>query len=280
MCKSIGFPKKAGEKMKKHNDDLFRIGEAAKILGVTRRMILNFEDHGLLTPAVKDENSGYRYYTADNMTQIHSIRSLQALGLSLKEISDYYYDDRRYKDINKSLERLMELRDTLDQNIQMLQVRSASPGDLTVRLVSLPRLVCFCKQYQCTDVAEASNRLRETYIAAARTGLMSLNGRMFTVRQQSETGLNLLCCIPVKESFDGPERREFPQTPALCIYYRGPYEGTGNVLRVLMQYIRENNFQSAGYPRSIYLEGPPNRGEDSANYITQIAVPIIDKRDL
>ena len=47
---------------------------------------------GLLTPAVKDEKSGYRYYTADNMTQIRSIRSLQSLGLSLAEIKEYYYD--------------------------------------------------------------------------------------------------------------------------------------------------------------------------------------------
>ena len=56
--------------MKKHNEDLFQIGEVAKILGVTRKTILVYEDMGLLTPAVKDEESGYRYYSADNMTQI------------------------------------------------------------------------------------------------------------------------------------------------------------------------------------------------------------------
>ena len=61
-------------------------------MGVTRKAILVFEDMGLLTPAVKDEKSGYRYYSADNMTQIRSIRSLQALGLTLKEIGEYYYD--------------------------------------------------------------------------------------------------------------------------------------------------------------------------------------------
>ena len=77
--------------MKKQDDHLFKIGEIAKILGITRKTILVYEDMGLLTPAVKDENSGYRYYTADNMTQIRSIRSLQTLGLSLSEIKEYYY---------------------------------------------------------------------------------------------------------------------------------------------------------------------------------------------
>jgi len=56
--------------MKKHNQELFRIGEVSRILGVTRKAILGFDEEGLMTPAVKDPESGYRYHTADNMTQI------------------------------------------------------------------------------------------------------------------------------------------------------------------------------------------------------------------
>ena len=62
------------------DENLFQIGEIAKILGVTRKTILVYEEKGLLTPAVKDESTRYRYYTADNMTQIRSIKSLQTLG--------------------------------------------------------------------------------------------------------------------------------------------------------------------------------------------------------
>ena len=75
--------------MKKHNESLFQIGEVAKILGITRKALLVYEEKGLLTPALKDKESGYRYYSADNMTQIRSILSLQALGLSLKEIAAF-----------------------------------------------------------------------------------------------------------------------------------------------------------------------------------------------
>ena len=108
--------------MKKQDDHLFKIGEIAKILGITRKTILVYEDMGLLTPAIKDENSGYRYYTADNMTQIRSIRSLQTLGLSLSEIKEYYYDS---KNLDHHLERLMDLR-ALDQNIRLF--RGGLPG--------------------------------------------------------------------------------------------------------------------------------------------------------
>ena len=78
--------------MKKHDENLFKVGEVTKIMGITRKALIVYEDMGLLTPAIKDEESGYRYYSADNMTRIRSIRSLQQLGLSLKEVRDYYYD--------------------------------------------------------------------------------------------------------------------------------------------------------------------------------------------
>lgn len=227
---------------------------------------------GLLTPAVKDEDSGYRYYSADNMTQIRSIRSLQALGLTLKEVAEYYYD---MDNIDNHLQRLMDLRAALDRNIQMLQVRAAKRGDMTICKATLPQQICFCRQYQCKDIAEASNNLRDTYIEAARTGKMSMTGRMFTMRMSKNTDrLDLMCCIPVNNDFFGPERVEFAETPALCIYYRGPYEGTVTAIRALMAHVKENSIEVTGPFRSIYLEGPPNRGENSNYYITQVAVPI------
>lgn len=258
--------------MKKHEKTLFQIGEITKILGVTRKTLLVYEDMGLLTPAVKDPESGYRYYSADNMTQIRSIRSLQELGLKLKEIAEYYYDT---DNIDAHLQRLTDLRNQLDKNIHILQVRAAKPGDLTVRKTSLPRQICFCQRHSCRDVTEAANKLRDTYIAAARTGKMSMNSRMFTIRLSQPTEkLDLMCCIPIDGSYDGPERVEFAETQALCIYYRGPYEGTSAAIRALMAYVKENKIETAGPFRSIYLEGPPNRGENSEDYITQVAVPV------
>lgn len=258
--------------MKKHDEQLFQIGEVVKIMGVTRKKLLVFEQMGLLTPAFKDEGSGYRYYSADNMTQIRAIQSLQMLGLTLKEVAEYYYDT---ENIDAHLRRLMELRTSLDRNIQMLQLRAAKPGDLTVRRTMLPEQVCFCRRYPCSDVSEAAVKLRDTYIAAARTGKMSMLSRMFTMRMSRPAeALDLMCCIPVDSSFDGPERVEFAQTPALCIYYRGPYEQMATAIHTLIAYVKEHNIETTGPFRSIYLEGPPNRGQHSADYITQVAVPI------
>ena len=91
---------------------------------------------------------------------------------------------------------------------------------------------------------------------------------------QDAEKLDLLCCIPVESDFQGPERVEFERMPALSIFYRGPYEGMGIAIRALMAHIREHHIEITGPFRSIYMEGPPNRGNSTDDYITQVAVPI------
>ena len=72
------------------NNNLFSIGEVAKAVGITRKIILNYETKGLITPDKKDGSTGNRYYTIDTFTQIRTIRVFQDLGLSLDDIRAYF----------------------------------------------------------------------------------------------------------------------------------------------------------------------------------------------
>ena len=69
------------ETFMKHNDSLISIVEIAKALGVTRRIILHYEERGLIYPDSRDEATGNRCSSIDTFTQLRSIRSLQNLGL-------------------------------------------------------------------------------------------------------------------------------------------------------------------------------------------------------
>lgn len=197
---------------------------------------------------------------------------MQSLGLSLSEVREYYYD---MTNIEQHIKRLTDMRVLLDRNIQLLELRAAERGDMTVRRVTLPAQVCFCRRYMCEDVAMATINLRNTYVEAARTGFMSRQGRMFTLRMNEDLSmLDFVFCIPVEEGYTGETRKEFAETPAICIYYRGAYEGTVTAVAALKQYTAEHGIEAAGAIRSIYLEGPPNRGANKDAYITQVAMPI------
>ena len=75
-----------------NDKNLFSIGEVAKAVGITRKIILNYETKGLITPDQKDGTMGNRYYTIDTFTQIRTNRVFQDLGRSLDDIRAYFSD--------------------------------------------------------------------------------------------------------------------------------------------------------------------------------------------
>ena len=96
----------------KKEKNLFSIGEIAKALGVTRRIILNYEQRGLIQPDIKEGTTGNRYYTIDSFTKLRSIRIFQNLGLSLDEIRAYFNDSSDILPLIRRLEKLEELTGT------------------------------------------------------------------------------------------------------------------------------------------------------------------------
>ena len=65
---------------------LWRIGEVAKLTGVTTRTLRYWEELGLLHPASRTEG-GERLYAAADMRRVTRIRDLQELlGFSLDEV--------------------------------------------------------------------------------------------------------------------------------------------------------------------------------------------------
>ncbi len=122
----------------KKDKDMFTIGEAAEAIGITRRIILNYESRGLIKPDIKEGASGNRYYTIDTLTMIRTVRIFQRLGLSLDEIHGYFCGST---DLTKLIIRLETMRDELNLNIEKLYERvknkdfkkHRSGGDTSVR---------------------------------------------------------------------------------------------------------------------------------------------------
>ena len=63
-----------------------RIGEFANFFDVSQKALRIYEKMELLQPAYIDDETGYRYYTADQIKQLNAVIELKALGFTLKEI--------------------------------------------------------------------------------------------------------------------------------------------------------------------------------------------------
>ena len=73
--------------MDKKEEKLLRIGELAKLSGISVKALHVYEKKNIIKPVYVDENTGYRYYSPDQFRLVESLLELQDMGFSLDEIS-------------------------------------------------------------------------------------------------------------------------------------------------------------------------------------------------
>ena len=65
-----------------------KIGEIAAFFDVSVKALRIYEKKGIIKPVKVDMESGYRYYSADQVKQLNALIDLQSLGFSLDEIKE------------------------------------------------------------------------------------------------------------------------------------------------------------------------------------------------
>ena len=73
--------------MDNNEEKLLRIGELAKLSGISVKALHVYEKKNIIKPVYVDENTGYRYYSPDQFRLVESLLELQDMGFSLDEIS-------------------------------------------------------------------------------------------------------------------------------------------------------------------------------------------------
>ncbi len=67
-------------------NELLKISELADFFGTTPKAIRLYEKKGIIIPCKVDPQTGYRYYSADQVKKLNVLVELQELGFSLNEI--------------------------------------------------------------------------------------------------------------------------------------------------------------------------------------------------
>ena len=107
-----------------------RIGDVARIVGVSTRAIRHYHRIGLL-PEPARESNGYRSYTLDAVVLLLRIRRLVELGMSLDEIGDVLDEDERSRDLD---EVIAELDADLARQAEAIEERRRSLAELGEKL--------------------------------------------------------------------------------------------------------------------------------------------------
>lgn len=67
---------------------MWKVGELARRTGLSVRTLRYYDEIGLLSPSRRTEG-GHRLYTGDDVVRLQRIKSLRALGFTLREVGKY-----------------------------------------------------------------------------------------------------------------------------------------------------------------------------------------------
>lgn len=275
---------------------MFKIGEFSKIAQVSLRMLRHWDAIDLFRPARVDPDSGYRYYSAEQIPEVNRIVALRGMGFGLERIRTLLHDrpsagdvrglfEERRGEIEARLEhgrvqlalvesRLRELErsaagdDAAEDEVAAALVKSVPPQHYLSHREPRDRdAALFERVYRIVDDAALEGRGpglatfydegHEMDVLDWELGFVMPDARV--ERLVIDTGRALrLRTLPAE-----------PQVAALT--YRGSYLGLHRGYSALGRWIAANGYRIAGREREVFWRVSR---EDPATNVTEIQFPV------
>ena len=273
---------------------MLSIGEFSNICKVSAKTLRYYAEIGLILPDEVNAETGYRYYSIDQLETMLFINRLKTYNFSLEEIKGILdeqelQDEKLYLALNqkkKELEKQMqESKNTLQQlNQDILTLNQGTPimsylEHIDVQLVEVPRmyLLSIRNMLQENDFAEGyGDCFSKLFRKIADDNLTMLAPPMvlYHSAEFSPSGLDTEFAIPVKEC--AAQTREF--SPGLCFktVLQGSYSGLSSVYTKQCEWAQKEGYVSSNALYEVYVTDPSQISNES-ELITEIYYPVKKK---
>lgn len=273
---------------------MLKIGEFSKLSRLSVRMLRYYDASGLLTPAVVDPFTGYRYYCEEQLPTAGRIAALRDMGFPLSAIDAI---TQRQGDAAALAQLLEEHRRTLqarlDTTMRQLQLLRTAAEQLrkdetmmkySVTLKSLP------ERYAATvrqTIPHYEDEGVLWHILAQETAPLNLIPAdpcycsvVFHDGEFKETGVDAEVQKTVRGSYPDTAHVRFRTLPPVTFasaVFRGPYHQIGDVNIAVAAWIRDNGYEYDGPSFNIYHVSP-HETEDPEKYVTEVCYPVRPKQ--
>lgn len=277
---------------------MFKIGDFSKLCRVSVRMLRHYDEMGLLKPERVDNFTGYRYYSAHQLSRLNRILALRDLGLSLEQIAQILKQGLTSDQIRGMLKlKKTELRQEIIDSQQRLERIETwleredflmSDYNVVVKKVE-PVLVAETRGV-ASDMDQIPATLNNLFdrvahylveqgyaqppLTAADNFLPAI--AIYYDMEFNHQNVQIGACLPVTRPLPASEKVEVKELPALetvaSVIHNGSFSGLGAAYKALMEWIEANQYQICGPNRELNLAY--ERNGDPSRYVTEIQFPV------
>jgi DNA-binding transcriptional MerR regulator len=271
---------------------MFTIGDFARLGHVSVRMLRHYDAIGLLHPASVDEQTGYRWYTAEQLGRLNRIVALKDLGFRLEQVHSMLDGKVSTEEMRGMLAlRQAELEAQINDDrarlarvearLRIIERESAMPTDdviiKSVPAVRVAEVTGIAASFEPDSITPVIGPLYDRLCAdLARAGIEPTGPSIaYYEDAPDDGGIIIHAALPVDIDLGdhpGFTVLDLPEVgQAATLIHRGSMDGVMASIQALAHWIDANGFSSAGYNRELYL----NYGHgDPADWVTELQEPV------
>jgi DNA-binding transcriptional MerR regulator len=274
---------------------MFSIGDFAAMGRVSVRMLRHYDAVGLLRPARVDPATGYRFYTADQLSRLNRILALKDLGFTLEQV----------RSILSEKVDLAELRGMLRLRRAQLQDHLAVEGARLVRIEARLRLIeiegtmntaevilkpvppariaelsAVAASYEPEDIGPTLSPLYPELFKRLEAAGLPMTGPPMAYYDAAPGQPDAVVCraaVPVGDVPPGDHGLDIVDLSGLdeaaTLIHHGPMDDVDATMQVLARWVEENGYAATDgkFAREVYLDYDPAQPEQG---VTEMQLPV------
>lgn len=269
----------------------FSIGQLSKLHNIPIKTLRYYDEIDLFKPVEVNEENGYRYYSSEQFKQLDIIHYLKTLGVPLKEIKQQIQSrdvselldtlKKHHLTIDTKIKELEKIKNRLEDRIKEIDLSQniVNIGVPEIKYVDKRTHVQLQEKIEGTQELELALRKLKNEFKEITPIFLGKVGFTRTISQVEENSFKEYDSIFLL--LEGTEEKEllqnmstsFPEGHYATIYYRGVRNEAPSYYKVLMKFIKENNYEIKGdfIERAIVDQF---LSKDEGAFLTEIQVQI------
>ena len=262
---------------------LYKIGMFAQMNHITVKALRFYEEQGLLHPAHVDSENGYRYYTMNQMADVHRINALKQAGFTLDDIKQMNSGSDAASMLTSKKATLLRKIAELTSQIAVIDGYLSDPAntlDTPVLIRKIPAVIVAAMEKRIDSYDELFSFMPEMGAEMERLGCRcALPEYCFTHYLEpgyKEDHILIETCEAVTEKKEDTELvkfRELPEITAACIFHKGSYDKFPETYAAILRFIEDNGYEICGNIRENYIDGIWNKDREE-DWLSEIQIPV------